>query len=428
MSINIALLPDGRKAIIVRTSDRITFKQCRRKWGWNSHLKANLGPKHLASPLWFGSAIHFALEDYHGYNYFERPSRAFVAYCIATSKQHSRELPPDAQELYQLGVGMMDYYVDHWLRFRKVPETYWAPDPISGELVPQVEVNFEIPVPLDEHPRLKALCLALGADCILYRGTIDRVAIDEDGWLWCVEYKTAKRAERYHFQTDPQITTYAWAMSHIYDKPVAGVEYQQFVKNLPDSPRILKSTGKISLASNLATSYPLYRSALEAYYGENEGHWPREYKDKLGEIGRAEDEWGDRYIRRDIVRRNTHTCNAEALKILLEVEDMLNPNLAMYPNPTRQCPYMCSFLAPCVTMDDGGDWKYELEQEFSPRDTEAERIWRNRLPTIDSMKQMLEAKLVPDLLSIQAETLSADQERRASIEAGELVDIPTFRM
>jgi hypothetical protein len=427
MSLRLARLPDGRKAIIIRTSDRIAFKQCRRKWGWSSHLMRNLGAKYLAAPLWFGSAIHFALEDYHGYNYFERPSNAFRAYCISTSQQHTRELPTEAQELYDLGCKMMDYYVDHWLRFRKVPETYWAPNPITGVFEPQVEVNFEIPVPLDENPTLKRLCEQQEADCILYRGTIDRVAIDEDGSLWCVEYKTAKRAERYHFQTDPQITTYVWAMSHIYDKPIAGVEYQQFVKTAPESPRIL-SSGKLSTASNLVSSYPLYYKALEEFYGDAT-RAPKDHVAKLAELGRAEDEWGDRFIRRDIVRRNTHACNAEALKILLEIEDMVNPNLPLYPNPTRQCPYMCSFLAPCVTMDDGGDWEYELELEYSERDQDGDRYWRKRLPSIESLKRLLEAKAVPDLQSIQNTVMSAEDSHRASVEAGEALDtIPTFRM
>lgn len=428
MSINVAQLADSRRAIIIRTSDRIAFKQCRRKWGWSSHLKRNLAPKHLAAPLWFGSGIHFALEDFHGYNQFGSPSKAFLAYCIATARQDTRLLPPEAQEMMELGQKMMDYYTRYWLRFRKMIPTYWAPNPITGESEPQVEVNFEIPIPFDENPHLERLARAHGADCILYRGTIDRVGIDEDGQLWVIEYKTAKRYEQFHFQTDPQVTTYVWALSHIYDKPVVGVKYLQFIKTAPESPRILSSTGKLSLASNLVSSYPLYYEALERYYGSADKA-PKEYHQKLAEIGRQEDEFSDRYVRQDTVRRNTHTCNAEAVKILLEVEDMLNPDLPLYPNPTRQCPYMCSFMAPCITMDDGGDWEYELEREFDSRDQDAERFWRRRLPPVESLLRLLSSNQVPDLEGIQQQTMTADQELRASIVAGEtLGEIPTFKM
>ncbi|MEB3061050.1 PD-(D/E)XK nuclease family protein, partial [Parvimonas micra] len=103
-------------------SDRIAFKQCRRKWAWSSHLKRNLGSRNLASPLWFGSAIHYALEDFHGYKHFETASDAFQAYCIATSKQHLRDLPHDAAELLVLGVKMMDYYTNTWLATRRADE------------------------------------------------------------------------------------------------------------------------------------------------------------------------------------------------------------------------------------------------------------------------------------------------------------------
>lgn len=428
MSIRVAQLADGRRAIIIRTSDRIAFKQCRRKWGWSSHLKANLGSKHLATPLWFGSGIHFALEDFHGHNVFGSPDKAFLAYCIATSRQDTRLLPPDAQEHLDLGQKMMAYYTKHWLRFRKDNKTYWAANPQTGVLEPQVEVDFEIPIPFEENPHLERLARQHDADCILYRGTMDKMSEDEDGNLWVDEYKTAKRYEQFHFQTDPQVTTYVWAASHIYDRPVAGVRYIQFIKDAPVPPRILASTGKISTASNLVTSYPLYYDALERFYGSTDDA-PQEYLNKLAEIGKAENEHSDRFIRRDIVRRNTHACNAEAAKILLEIEDMLNPDLPLYPNPTRQCPYMCGFLAPCVTMDDGGDWAHELENEFDSRDQDSERFWRKRLPPVDSLLRLVDSGQTPDLEGIQAGVASSDDLTRAAIMAGEVGgDIPTFRM
>lgn len=441
MTLRLATLQDGRKAIIIRTSDRIAFKQCRRKWGWSSHLKKNLGSKYLASPLWFGTAIHFALEDYHGHNYFGKPSRAFMAYCIATSKQFTRDLPDDAQEHYDLGIKMMDYYVDHWLRFRKPSITYWAPPTPTGDpefdlggsepregWEPQVEVNFEIPIPLDEFPTIGAYARANGADCVLYRGTIDRVGIDREGNLWVVEYKTAKRPENFHYQTDPQITTYCWALSRIYNRPVAGVVYYQFVKNSPEAPRVLKSSGKISTASNLVSSAPLYRDALERMYGPDERRWPEDNKNKLVEFMQQETEHKDRFIVREIVRRNQHMIEAEAIKILLEVEDMINPDLPLYPNPTRDCSRFCSFLGACVTMDDGGDWEYELDKEFSERDQAGDRLWRKRLPSVETLMKLIERKESPDLLGAQRTLRDMDTLKRAAIEAGEEpMDLPTFK-
>lgn len=413
--LNVTDLPDGRRAIIIRTSDRIAFKSCRRKWGWSSHLKANLAPKQLAAPLWFGSAIHYALEDYHGWNKFGRASEAFKAYCLATAKNHLRDLPPDAQEHYQMGIAMMDYYEDYWLKGypRKPDVTHWAPHPVTGEMEPQVEVNFEIEIPIHDYPLLVAYCKELGVDCVLYRGTIDRVCVDEYGQLWVDEYKTAKIFQNQHYQTDPQVTTYVWACSHIYDEPVAGVIYHQFIKKTPMPPRVL-SSGKVSTAQNQATSYPLYKLQLEAMYGDAMKA-PSLNQDYMNTLMKSENQDRDRYIIRERIFRNPMQCQIEAQKILLELEDMLNPELPLYPNPTRDCSRMCSFLAPCVNMDDGSDWEALLDMSYGSRDQDVERMWRRRLPSAEQLLAMRDAEEEIDLSGIHFESLEAYKQAQIAV-------------
>jgi hypothetical protein len=427
VTLRVAQLSDGRKALIIRTSDRISFKKCRRSWSWSSHLKRNLGPANLASPLWFGSAVHYALEDFHGYKQFENAQDAFRAYCIATSKQHQRDLPDDAPQLFDMGSKMLDYYENFWLAERKEDVTYWEPDPHTGELVPQVEVNFEIEVPLKDNPYLETLMHEHGADCILYRGTIDRVAIDEHGRLWVVEYKTAKIAEHMHYQTDPQVTTYVWAATHMYpDKEIAGVVYHQFIKKTPELPRLL-STGKVSTASNLVSSAPLYRKALVNMYGK-EGLAPEENRKKLLQFMMEEDEHNDRYIQRQLIERSTTMVNAEAEKILLEMEDILNPDLALYPNPTRDCSRMCSFLNPCVGFDNGDDYETMLAGRFVERDGMGDWYWRKRMPNPSALAEMRRQALVPDLFDVQIRIQGLSPEEQEAIERGEEEVAFTFNM
>lgn len=425
--LRISELADGRRAIIIRTSDRISFKKCRRSWSWSSHLKANLGPRNLASPLWFGSAIHYALEDFHGYKRFENAQDAFRAYCIATSKQHQRDLPDDAHELFKMGSSMMDYYENSWLKERKADVTYWRLDPHTGEELPQVEVNFEIEVPVADYPVLEILMREHGADCVLYRGTIDRIAIDEWGRLWIVEYKTAKIAEHLHYQTDPQVTTYVWAATYMYpDKEIAGVVYHQFVKREPVLPTPL-SSGKISSASTLVTSAALYRNALDRMYGKW-GLAPKENRDKLTALMMEEDENNDRFIQRTYIERNPTMVNAEAQKILLELEDMLNPDLPLYPNPTRDCSRMCSFLAPCVSFDDGSDWEGNLAARYCERDGPSDRYWRKRMPDPTKLAEMRMAKLTPDLFDAQIRIQNLSDADKDAIERGEDEINFTFNM
>lgn len=399
--LRLATMPDGRKAIVIRTSDRIAFKSCRRKWSWSSHLKGNWGPKHLAQPLWFGSAIHFALEDFHGHKKFDKCSDAFRAYCVASSKQYSRDLPNEANEMLELGTAMMDYYEDYWLKQpgRQMHPTFWYTDP-NGLKVPGTEMNFEIEVPLDENPKLAEYCKYHGADCILYRGTLDKVSIDEYGRLWVDEYKTAKRAEHMHYETDPQCTTYVWALSHIFPEyEVAGVTYVQFVKDKPKPPPIL-SSGTISTAKNLVTSSPLYRRALERMYGSVEKSPERNQK-FLIDLYTKETENRDRYIVRTDVTRNAIQLQAEAQKILLELEDMLRPDLALYPAPTRDCSRMCSFLAPCVAIDAGQDFDEMILDKFSQRDDDIDRYWRKRMPTPEQLRNIRDTHQTIDIEDTQ---------------------------
>lgn len=88
---NAAVTTEGLKVATIRTSDRLLFKRCRRRWGWNSHLRGNLAPKTNAAPLWTGSGFHFALEDCHSQNLYGHPGLAFLAYREATLRQVNRD-------------------------------------------------------------------------------------------------------------------------------------------------------------------------------------------------------------------------------------------------------------------------------------------------------------------------------------------------
>jgi hypothetical protein len=354
------------RTAIIRTSDRILFKRCRRRWAWQSHLRHNLGPIKKAAPLWLGSGIHFALEDYHADKLYPTAAAAFEAYCKASltlaKKQNLKtSLPEDFDELVELGTGMMDYY-ELWLRSRDPLRTYI----FNG--VPQVEVNFKIRLPWPDG--------LYDLDEVYYSGQIDRVIQDDDGMLWLVEYKTAKAIQTNHYLTDPQVTSYCWAASCVYDAPVAGVIYQQHRKTLPKDPRIL-ANGSVSVAENQITSHRAYREALIKVYGGVQLA-PKANIDYLNNLADREQPAGDPFIRRDRLFRNRNHIEAEGEKILAEAYDMLNPDLPLYPNPTRTCSFDCTFGSACVSLDDGSDFEYELEQTTARRDTEYD-TWRKYL-------------------------------------------------
>lgn len=347
--------------IYIRTSERLLFRRCRRLWGWNSPLKMNLEVKSRPDYFWFGTGMHYALEDYHGVNTYGHPSRAFLAYVKAT--QEIGEAPDTWMELSRLGYDMMAYYADYWLKAR-------GRDPLATFVhngIPQTEVRFEIELPI-RGPQ---------GQRVVYRGMVDRMHEDEEDQLWVVEYKSAKAFRMQHFDTDDQITAYCWAMQAVYGRPIAGVIYQQHKKDIPHPPKIL-STGKVSTNKQMNTSYALYRATLIEVYG-SPSSFPGDNLRFLNSLVTQEEDDADPFIRRDKIYRNQHQIAAQGEKILLEIEDMLREQLPLYPNPSKDCTWLCPLESVCVAMDDGSDWEGLLNSMVSNREEVSDK-WRHHLP------------------------------------------------
>jgi hypothetical protein len=353
----------NERVAIIRTSDRGGFKRCRRRWNWQSHLRGNLTTIEQASPLWFGTGIHYALEDFHGNKDWPTAREAFDQYVKATYQQTKvtprNILPADWADLTILGRGMLDYYENHWLVARDPLKTFI----FKGK--PQVEVHalIEVPIKVPNYDR------------VLYAVTLDRVVV-YNGGLWILDYKTAKRIQTHFFQTDPQISSYCWVGSQLYGQPISGFIYQQHRKDLPDEPRIVNGLPSTSKRQKLTHRY--YRQALKKQFGDV-SKAPISCIDHLNWLETQETDSRDFFIRRDFIERNQHQIEAEGEKILMEVEDMLNPNIPLYPNPTRDCGHLCSFNIPCISMDDGGDWEFDIKHNYREKDAVFDG-WRSFLP------------------------------------------------
>lgn len=201
--------------------------------------------------------------------------------------------------------------------------------------------------------------------------------VDDYGRLWIVEYKTAKMFQTGHFDTDPQVTAYCWAGELIYGQPIAGVVYQQHKKQLATPPEFLKTTKMFSVNKKQVTTHALYRDALLKLYGDSM-RFPSPNVEFLNYLAEQENGNSDLLVKRDFPERNEYQIRAHEQNVLLEAVDMLNPNLPIYPNPTRDCSWKCPFLQACINMDDGGDWEQEMELMTLDREEEKD-LWRPHL-------------------------------------------------
>lgn len=336
--------------ITLRTSERLLYKRCRRRWHLQSQNRGNYVSKSESSiHLWFGSGWHFALEDFHGYNRFGSPYKAFQGYYDAF-KRGGLPLPNEADEYLELASGMSDHY-EIWLEDRDEFKTLW----IDGE--PQVEVNALIDLP------------ELG---IYYSLTIDRVVIDPYDRVWINDYKTVAQFDTGKLETDPQITSYLLFAPSIYpDIEFEGMLYMQFKKSVPKEPAML-ARGGFSLNKSQAVTYGSYLKALKNYYGQR---IPKTYVPFLQMLKSKEDIHGDAFIRRDFVRRGKAYLDAELEKILMEGKEMFSPDLPIYPNPTRDCAWDCPVRPVCLAMDDGSDWEAILNDNYMQYEENKE--WRD---------------------------------------------------
>jgi hypothetical protein len=357
----------------VHTSDRQVFKRCRRRWGFSSPVRMNLKVGSEQPYFWLGSGIHFAMEDFHGYNHWGRPARALVAYAEAFRSVPGAYVPGNWQELVELGIGMLNYYQDIWLRDRDPLNTLWIDN------VPQVEVRFRIPLPQE----------IVGVPNAYYYGTLDRVVEDAYGRLWILDYKSFKDIKTTHLDMDEQISAYCWAGSLIFDRPVEGLIYQQHKKTVPGLPMMLQNGG-ISTNAKQETTFEYYSVAIKRAYGSL-AQTPGKVLDYLEKLRAQEEVDANPYIRRDYVVRSAHHMMMEEWKILAEARDMLDPMLILYPTPTRDCQYSCPFFHACMSMDDGGNAWAALEGMTRSTVPHGEDdSWRKRLklPNLPSKEEL----------------------------------------
>lgn len=356
------VVADTRRKVVIRTSDRALFKRCRRKWGWHSGLRKNLRIKDTPSYFWIGTGGHFALEDYHGYNHFGHPVEAFNAYvtaCKEYKRANGHGLPDDWQEQANLGQAILDYYL-LWMQTRDHHETVWI------DSQPQVEIKCEIVLPVLAPP---------GFDVVVYQLTLDRL-VEIEGEYWITDYKFYKQMSSNDLDFDAQMSAYIWGAQTIFEKPIAGAILHELIKKVPVEPRIL-SSGKLSHAANQSTTHRLYREALIHMYGEVEKA-PSQNIKCLNDLAHQEGADRDNYIRRSKTRRTETQMQSQGTKILMEVEDMCNPDLPLYTNETRDCSWDCSLRDICIMIDRDDNWE-ELLMELTVSDTEETSSWRNHL-------------------------------------------------
>ena len=405
-------IPGKYDIIPVHNSDRGSFLRCRRYWDWSSPTRNNLSLRAdihgVNTDLWFGTGIHWALEQYYQpgqairrdpveawttwfdiqwrggtvthdwldkvYDLNPRPNMADQSIGGTWIVRGLEDILPDADgdkydELRELGVQMMSFYK----QYAEVND---------GFEVLVVEHDFSIPIwDYENDCILKATDLRehspnFGKELEVHnRGRMDAIWTKPNGKFGVIDHKTSARIDEDFFEkldSDEQVTSYLYAAeveAKYYDLPYAGEEMQECIYNVlrktyPKPPTVVRG-GLFSVdRANESCTYDM----LAAWMQEQE---PPVTYEELPEKHKGYVDWlqtlgADQFIIRKQVRRNRHQLQAAGRTLYEQAMDMLDANVRIYRNMSNDFKCLgCQFRAPCLAHDDGGDWEQLIADNYT---------------------------------------------------------------
>lgn len=373
---------DGR--IRLHTSDRSSFRRCRRKSLLSSKLWYGLQPVRPNKHLWLGSGVHKGIERYYGFN--ENPVAVFQDWAqegieeIRTEEGLMEEEKQVFEDTLELGTGMLE----HYLLFAEKHDdfnVYVFPDG-----TPAVEILFEVPIvepSTGEQLFARYTNVREGMNVgqveelssngfvnipVTYGGVIDLIVEDSMGDLWIFDHKTAQNfGDWSKLQLDTQVGSYIWALKQLVpdlDKHVQGVIYNGIRKSLPKEPQPLKRGG-FSKNKAQMTTFDVYLKTLQDAGEPLDG-----YREILEHLAGQEEITADgittRFFKRQKIRRSPAEVRSMGRDIFYEAVDMVNAQ-AFYPNPTRDCSWDCDFYEVCVGINNEEDVQWQLDSLFEKR-------------------------------------------------------------
>lgn len=351
--------PDDGNKYAIHVSDIRSFLKCRLQWRWSSPLGLHLEPKAPNLFFFLGHLIHDAFDVYYSGN----AKDLMTAFEI--SKHYNWE------KLLAKNEGMWDFEVEKYAGQLVLAEdmmynySLWIKQQ-NYEGSPAADNNLEF-ISMETNWEIPAFTMSgRKSPRVYFSGRFDGIIRRLDtGELWLFESKTSQNPPGLirSLRNDNQATMYLMAANEIMDEPVVGVMYNILLKKAPTMPQILKS-GKLSQNKRAATSYELFMEvARDEHRGYSNQDIHRMYGDYLDYLKTKAP-----FVQRVYIRRkesHLELFRREAHKIALE---MVNPNTAIYPNPSAMNCGWCKFWDVCVARYNGESPDAYLDMDFQARE------------------------------------------------------------
>lgn len=365
---------------MIRTSERRSFRGCRRRWDWA--YRQGYVPTIEPKPLEFGRAFHVAMEEIYNPETWDITTpgdklrlakQVFELECekqraeylrVAGVVRLDREEQDDYDSRIVLGHGMLDYYVCN---------VHMAPGVDDWFRPVKVEIEFEVPI-TDEfgnnlHCYNSPRCGQTHENgaTVTHGGRVDALVEDiVHGGYWIVDWKTASelRATEELLEMDDQICTYAYCLREKLGIDIRGFIYVEIRKAYPLPPKKLSRVRNGCLFSTdkrQPTTPELYAS----YVAENDsvGYAGGFYDEFISWLKTSKD--AVKFHQRFSIEKTPLELTNIGLNLAEEVADMIGgPGPRIYPSVGRfSCP-TCAFKSPCRMKFGGDDYLYTLETIF----------------------------------------------------------------
>jgi hypothetical protein len=312
------------------------LRRCRRAWDLGARERQDYEPIEPAQAFSFSEAIHDALDVYYfpgmwswnraivsplaiaGFEKSMRRQR--TAY--SQTRELSAEQVQDWEEHLELGTGILRRYFD------------WAAD-LDRFTTIGVRSQFDISLPDPADPD-RGLITAEGRP-LQYRVRIDLSVIDDHDRYWLVEHRIVTGSqwpELDELRLDEQALTRSWAWQLAFLAKLEGTIYNEL--------RLIEPTAEQSKVKVKAIPGPGGITTQRSTEAFRRTHLPR--------------------TELEIARHGT--------AMALEMQDMTDPSVRIYPNPSWEICSGCAYRPPCLAMTQGGDENEILEMSYRKRVSE----------------------------------------------------------
>lgn len=373
---------------LLRGSERKDFKRCPTRWGWA--WRDGLESNRQKMPLWFGTGIHLAFEQWYvpGIKRGRDLRETWLEYCDGVKelmRVDRASFPGDYEQVVVdaegIGLAMLDNYL-----------VEYGTDEEWEILSPEQTFSVRIPrhAPDDMTPVAR------------FHGTFDIVARNRgNGHVFLWDHKTAKSIQTRHLPMDDQAGGY-WAVADNVlrrqgtigkKERISGILYNFLMKAAPDARPVNEkglSTNKpkkehfvAAIIEHEAEQHRAHDAIDEWMNGEGARREAELKKMKLADLveeanesdlvvlGEVSSQQPSPRFHRETVYRTSKERRRQIQHISDEVQAMnqyREGNLPLFKNPTRDCTWDCDFYDLCLADENGGDVEMLKQVAFHVRD------------------------------------------------------------